>query len=91
MTEPCSYDRYSGLHGAPVEPCRCARIFDTPYCLDHLHRVAWLSIGVRVVTLRVVPWWGVLGLLLLGAVLGAGADVVRVVIGGGHDYEVIVR
>jgi hypothetical protein len=66
----CIYERFAALRGLAVERCPYQRHDDTPFCHEHLVRVAWLSLGhdpkvVRVpFRVSVVPRWMV-GLLLL--------------------------
>lgn len=71
MTEPCLYDQYAATRGEIVAPCRGKRSFDTPFCFEHLHRVAWLSLGIKpqVVVeverrVEVVPPW-IIAILLI--------------------------
>lgn len=49
----CLHHRWAEVHDAETAPCQDERVFDTPYCLHHLHDVAWLSLGRRPERVRV--------------------------------------
>lgn len=80
--EPCLHHHFARVLGDTVEPCRSPRAFETPYCLDHLWRVAWLSLSVHVVkvrpTARPVPWLALLGCVALGVLLGSSEAAARI-------------